>query len=323
MLGAHHLKPIITVVGSIHMDFYIHLPKLPKEDETVVGYEFKMRPGGKGANQAVAAARLGAKVFFIGRVGSDFLGPMLLENLRSNNVDVSYLTVDQSTHTGVAFILLNSRGENMIAVAPGTDSRVSPDDVDKALPAVKSSQALLLQLEIPMETVVYAARRAWEAGSMVVLNPAPARPLPDEIYRYIYAMTPNRVELAMLTQSNFTQNMDLIEVARMARALVDRGVRCVVVTLGKGGALAVTQDDALHIPAFEVSPVVDTTGAGDVFTAALTVALAEGKSLADACVFANAAAAIKITRFGAQATPTRMEVEELIASRRADVKKLK
>jgi ribokinase len=136
------LKPIITVVGSIHMDFYIHLPKLPKEDETVVGYEFKMYPGGKGANQAVAAARLGAKVFFIGRVGSDFLGPMLLENLRSNNVDVSYLTVGQSTHTGVAFILLNSRGENMIAVAPGTDSRVSPDDVDKALPAVKSSSSI-------------------------------------------------------------------------------------------------------------------------------------------------------------------------------------
>jgi ribokinase len=169
------LNPTVTVVGSIHMDFYIHLPKLPKEDETVIGYEFKMHPGGKGANQAVAAARLGAKVFFVGRVGNDFIGPMLLENLRSNNVDVSYVTVDQSTHTGVAFILLNSRGENMIAVAPGTDSRVSTEDVDRATQAIRASQALLLQLEIPIETVVYAARRAWESGAVVVLNPAVSR----------------------------------------------------------------------------------------------------------------------------------------------------
>lgn len=318
------MNPTVTVVGSIHMDFYIHLPKLPKEDETVIGYEFKMRPGGKGANQAVAAARLGAKVFFVGRVGNDFIGPMLLENLRSNNVDVSYVTVDQSTHTGVAFILLNSRGENMIAVAPGTDSRVSTEDVDRATQAIRASQALLLQLEIPIETVVYAARRAWESGAVVVLNPAPAKPLPEEVYRYVHVMTPNRVELAMLTEGkqSQSQSMGLSDVVKMAQTLVDRGVKSVVVTLGRGGALAVTQNSAVHIPAFEVSPVVDTTGAGDVFTAALAVALAEGRGIDEACLFANAAAAIKITRFGAQSAPTRIEVERFVASARVGVRKL-
>jgi len=301
----------ITVAGSIHMDFYINLPRLPVPGETVLGKGFTMLPGGKGANQAVGCARLGAYTYMVSRVGKDFMGEELLKNLRENGVDTRYIRVDEETHTGVAFILLDeSSGENMIAVAPGTDYRVSVEDVDNSMKAIEESDVLLLQLEIPVETVYYAAKKAWEKGVKVVLNPAPARELPSDIYRYLYALTPNRVEASLLSGVEVKTIDDAV---KAGRELVSRGVEYVVITLGREGSLIVSRDMAKHVPAFKVK-AVDTTGAGDAFNAALAVAIAEARDMVEACRIANAAAAIQITRLGAQSgLPSREELEEFLA----------
>uniref|UniRef100_A0A7C5YZP9 Ribokinase n=1 Tax=Ignisphaera aggregans TaxID=334771 RepID=A0A7C5YZP9_9CREN len=301
---------VVSVVGSIHMDFYIRLPKLPQQDETVIGYGFTMLPGGKGANQAVAAARLGAETYFIGRVGRDLFGERLIDVLKSNNVNVDYVAFDDATYTGVAFILLNTNGENMIAVAPGTDHKVSKEDVDRAIDVVKRSNAMLLQLEIPIDTVLYAAKVGWENNVNVILNPAPATHLPSEIYRYIYAMTPNRVELSMLTGISI-KNLD--DVVKASKVLIEKGVKYVVATLGANGAMVISENRSIHVPAFKVN-VVDTTGAGDVFSAALAVFIAEGMDIVEACRMANAAAALKITKMGAQSAPTREELKQFLKS---------
>jgi len=304
------LRVTVTVVGSIHVDFYIRLPKLPRSGETVLGYDFIVKPGGKGANQAVAAAKLGAETYMVGRVGGDVFADQLLENLRKNSVDIRHVYKDPTTHTGVAFILLDQEtGENVIAVAPGADLKVSREDVDRALDTIKSSKVLLLQLEIPVETVVYAARRAWESGVKVLLNPAPARQLPEEIYRYVHVITPNMIEASHLTGITVESVEDAV---KAGKKLVERGVKYVVITMGARGALVVSEDLVEHIPAYKVS-VVDTTGAGDAFNGALAVFIAEGMSITDACRLANAAAALKITRVGAQeGLPTRRELFEFI-----------
>ncbi len=303
------LAPQVSVVGSIHMDFFILMDHLPVPGETVLGKSFTMQPGGKGANQAVAAARLGAKTYMVGRVGGDIFAEEVLNNFRRNGVDVSYVRRDPETHTGVAFIFVDSRGENMIAVAPGADARVSTHDVDSAIDVISSSDVLMLQLEIPIETVVYAAKVAWEHNVKVVLNPAPARTLPEEIYGYIHVLTPNRIEAQMLSGVRIESREDIVKAAHV---LMDKGVENVVITLGAEGALLVSEEGVYHIPAFKVRPV-DTTGAGDAFNAALAVAIAEGRSLREAVRLANAAAAIKITRVGAQAgLPYRRDLEEFL-----------
>ncbi|MCS7111003.1 MAG: ribokinase [Ignisphaera sp.] len=301
---------VVSVVGSIHMDFYIRLPKLPQQDETVVGYGFTMLPGGKGANQAVAAARLGAETYFIGRVGRDVFGSQLIDALKISKVNVDYITIDDTTHTGVAFILLNSSGENMIAVAPGTDHRISKDDVNRAADVIGRSNTVLLQLEIPLDTVVYAAKIGWRSGAHVILNPAPAIQLPEEVYKYVYAMTPNRVELSMLSGVKIEGFNDII---RAGRILIEKGVKYVVTTLGSDGSVVISEYGAVHVPAYKVK-VVDTTGAGDVFSAALAVFIAEGMDIIDACRMANAAAALKITRMGAQSAPSREELIQFLKS---------
>lgn len=300
---------MITVVGSIHMDFFILLEHLPIPGETVLGKRFVMQPGGKGANQAVAAARLGAKTYMVGRVGNDIFANEVIENFKRNNVKVDYVKRDPETHTGVAFIFVDAKGENMIAVASGADARVSPSDVDDAMDIISKSDVLLLQLEIPIETVVYAARKAYENNVKVILNPAPARSLPEEIFKYIYILTPNRVEAQMLSNVEIRSTEDVLKAARV---LMSKGVKSIVVTLGAEGALLISGDREIHIPAFKVKPV-DTTGAGDAFNAALAVAIAEGKSLEEAVRWANAAAAIKITRVGAQAgLPYRKDLKEFL-----------
>ncbi|RLG77772.1 MAG: ribokinase [Thermoprotei archaeon] len=300
----------VVVVGSIHMDFYVKVPRIPRPGETVLGSGFIMSPGGKGANQAVGAARLGAETYMVGRVGKDWLGNALIDNFRANGVNSEYVMQDPSIHTGVAFILLEESGENAIAVAPGADSRVAKEDVDRALDIIKSSQILLLQLEIPVDTVVYAAKRAWEVGVRVVLNPAPAMRLPDEIFRYVSVLTPNRIELAMLTNTRIEEYSELVSAAKI---LLKKGVRYVVVTLGAQGALIVGHDYTELVPAYRVK-VVDTTGAGDAFNAALAVFLAEGRDIREAVKLANAAAALKIMKLGAQSgLPRRDELESFIA----------
>jgi ribokinase len=303
-------RPVITVVGSIHVDYTVKLPRLPSVGETVIGVDFKKSPGGKGANQAVAAARLNAETYIVSRVGADEDGQMLLDNLRRNGVHTEYVKIDPTSYTGIALIMVDAQGRNMIAVASGTDAKVSKEDVDLAMDCIRRSDMVLAQLEIPIETTVYALEKAYEAGVRTVLNPAPCRPLPKDLYRKISVITPNRVELSMLTGM---PTRSLKEIEEAARSILDLGVENIVVTLGEEGALIVDPSSSTHVKAIRVE-AVDTTGAGDAFNAALAVALAEGKSLKEAVFIANAAAALKITKIGAQeGLPRRTELEEFLS----------
>ncbi len=301
-------KPVV-VVGSTHMDFTIYVDHLPKTGETVIGEKFLMSPGGKGANQAVAVARLGAKSYLVSRVGTDYIGEQLIQNLIRNGVDTTYVTRDPTTYTGIALIMVDRDGRNIIAVAPGTDLKVSKEDIDRAEEIIKRASIMLLQLEIPIETVVYAARKAYSYGVKVILNPAPARKLPSEIYKYIHTITPNVVEAETLSGIKIETRDDMI---KAARKLQDLGVKNVVITLGEEGALLVTEETVKHVPTFKVT-AIDTTGAGDAFNGALAVALAEGKTMEEAVLIANAAAALKCTKPGAQTgLPWREELRNFI-----------
>jgi len=306
----------ILVVGSIHMDFVITVSRLPQVGETVLGKGFVMKPGGKGANQAVAASRLGAETFMVSRVGADDVGKRLLENLERNNVSTRYVEVDEVTHSGVAFILVDSKGRNIIAVAPGVDDRVSVGDVDRALRELKGVDVLLLQLEIPLETVVYAAKAYSERGIAVILNPAPYKSLPREIFPHIYAITPNRVEAEQMTGVRIEAISDC---SVAGRRLLCSGVKIAIITLGANGAYVVSEEFEGLVEGFKV-PVVDTTGAGDAFNGALAIAIAEGLGIVEAVKFANAAAALKVTKLGAQeGLPSRDEVAEFLKRRGVNI----
>lgn len=291
------------------MDFVVTVPRLPQVGETVLGESFVMKPGGKGANQAVAASRLSAEVFLVSRVGADDVGKRLLENLERNRVSTRFVSVDEESHSGVAFILVDSEGRNMIAVAPGVDRRVSPGDVDKALKELDKVDVLLLQLEIPLETVLHAAKACNERGVKVILNPAPYARLPEQIFQHVYAVTPNEIEAEQMTGVDIR---DLDDCREAGLRLLERGVSSVIITLGARGAYVVSREFEGLVEGFKV-PVVDTTGAGDAFNGALAVGLAEGMGLKEAVRLANAAAALKVTRLGAQeGLPLREEVEKFI-----------
>jgi ribokinase len=300
----------IAVIGSIHIDFYISLPKLPIPGETVIGYYFTMKPGGKGANQAVACSRLGAYTYMIGKIGNDLFRKPILENFTKSNVDTTYVFIDEKTHTGIAFILLDrNTGENMIAVAPGADYKMNKQDINNAITAIKNADIVLLQLEIPIETVIYAIEKAWRLGKKILLNPAPAMKIPDKILKYIYILTPNRIEAEVLTGIKIKNINDAIKAGKI---LLGKGVKVIVITLGNQGSLLITGTRVKHIPPYKVKPI-DTTGAGDAFNGALAVFLAEGYELEEACKRANAAAAIQITKLGAQeGLPTREELEDFL-----------
>ena len=298
------------VVGSIHADFYISVDRFPQVGETVIGSGFSVFPGGKGANQAVGCARLGAETFMVGAVGGDDIGRAMVENLKRNGVVVKHIFVDRSVHTGVAFILLNTEtGDNMIVVAPGADNSLKPHHVEKALEEeAQRVRTLLVQLEIPLETVYAALRKGKELGITTILNPAPAKPLDESVYRYVDVIVPNRIELEQLTGAT-VKSLD--DVFRASEILVKHGVKAVVTTMGSLGAALVAQDVKKLVKAFRVR-VVDTVGAGDAFCAGLAVAIGENMELEEAVRFANAVAALKITRQGAQSVPTRAEVESLL-----------
>ncbi len=291
------------------MDFVITVPRLPQVGETVLGESFVMKPGGKGANQAVAASRLSAEVFLVSRVGADDVGKRLLENLERNRISTRFVSVDEESHSGVAFILVDSEGRNMIAVAPGVDRRVSPGDVDKALKELDKVDVLLLQLEIPLETVFHAAKACNERGVKVILNPAPYARLPEQIFQHVYAVTPNEIEAEQMTGVDIR---DINDCREAGLRLLEKGVSSVIITLGAKGAYVVSREFEGLVEGFKV-PVVDTTGAGDAFNGALAVGLAEGMELKEAVRLANAAAALKVTRLGAQeGLPLREEVEKFI-----------
>ncbi len=300
----------MLVVGSTHMDFYITANRLPSPGETVRGEAFFVRPGGKGANQAVGCARLGAVTYLVSAVGGDQLGSAALEALRSAGVVTDYVYVDGSTHTGTAFIILSKEtGENMIVVAPGADDSVRPEHVDRAFGELSSSvRVVLAQLEIPLETVHRALRRGRECGAVTVLNPAPARAASESLLAYADVVTPNRVEASQLSG---VVVRDLESAFEAGEAILRRGPEAVVITMGSEGAAVVARDLRAHVPAYRVR-VVDSVGAGDAFSSALAVALLEGRDLLKAVEFANAAAALKTTRVGAQSVPSREEVEELV-----------
>ncbi len=305
----------ILVIGSLNADLVVRAPRFPAPGETIRGEDLVTVPGGKGANQAVAAARLGADVAMIGRVGADSFGASLVENLKQNHVDATHVTRDISAATGTAVIVVDSHGQNSIVLSPGANAKVKPADVEPASfsdPSADSGQRvklLLLQLEIPVETVIHAARLAKQNGVRVLLNPAPARQLPDELLSNSDYLLPNETELSLLTHQAVS---DMASVETAARSLVTRGAKNVIVTLGANGALIVSKDAIKHIPSFKVN-VVDTTAAGDAFIGGFAVALLNGKSLEDAVQYACACGALAVTKFGAQPSlPTKQEVEEFL-----------
>jgi ribokinase len=299
---------VVTVVGSIHVDFFIRVPRLPRPGETIKGHGFAIKPGGKGANQAVGCGRLGLKTYMVGKLGRDF-AEFLLSNFRSNGVYTDYVYVDEEANTGVAFILLSDEGENMIAFDPGADYRLIPDDVRRAEDAISRSTVLLTQLEVPLETVEAALSLAKEKGVTTILNPAPARELPHSILELADIVTPNRVEASMLTG---VEVRDAKTAAEAGRRLLSMGAGSAVITMGGEGAVVVTGEEAYLVPAVRVTPV-DTTGAGDAFNAGLAFGLVQGLPLMEAVKLGNMTAAIKVTKFGAQeGLPWREELEEFL-----------
>jgi ribokinase len=300
----------VTVVGSLNMDLVARAPRIPQPGETIIGDDFRTVPGGKGANQAVAAARLGAHVSMVGRVGGGaFAGP-LLENLAAAGVDHTHVIRDSQTATGIAMIMVDDAGQNSIVVVSGANMRLSPADVDAAEVAITASDVLLLQLESPLETVTRAAEVACAHGVGVVLNPAPARPVPPTLLSLVDVLIPNESETALLTNLPVG---DRAEAEAAADVLRNMGVGTVILTLGKRGAMLARDGGAELFPAFEVTPV-DTTAAGDAFVGGFAVALAEGKPLIEAVRWGNAAGALATTKLGAQPSlPTRRALETLLA----------
>ncbi len=301
--------PRVAVVGSLNMDLVVRAPKLPEPGETVLGGTFATFPGGKGANQAVAGARLGASVAMVGRIGDDAFGRQLRDGLAREGIDLSHLRTDASAATGVALITVDAAGRNTVMVASGANMRLTTGDVDAARELLASSEVLLLQLEVPVDVVVHAARMAAAFGCRVVLDPAPApsQPLPDELYRAVAVLNPNEVEAKALTGVAVSSDAE----ARLAaETLLARGCGAAVIKLGERGAYLAGGGRHEAVPAPRVR-AVDTTAAGDAFAAAMGVALAEGQDLPAAVRFANAVGAFSVTRMGAQPSmPTREELHE-------------
>ncbi len=288
--------PAVTVVGSLNMDLVARSPHIPQPGETIIGGNLHTLPGGKGANQAVAAARLGAATALVGRVGQDTFAAPLLENLAAANIDYTFVQKDAASATGVALIVVDDAGENSIVVTPGANYQVSPADVEAAEAVITRAKVLLLQLEVPLETVVKAAQLAQANGVTVILNPAPAQPLPAELLSAVDILIPNETETEILTGMPVSNQAE----AELAAArLRSHGVSTVILTLGDRGALLIDNEQSIVVPSFKITPV-DTTAAGDAFVGGFAVALAEGQSLPEAVRWGNAAGALAATQLGAQ-----------------------
>lgn len=298
----------ICVIGSSNTDMVVKGEKLPIPGETVMGGDFLMNPGGKGANQAVAAARLGGQVQFVAKVGNDMFGRQAVQQFQRERINVNYVATDADHPSGVALINVDAKGENCIAVAPGSNAFLKAEEVEPALENLGTSAMVLMQLEIPLPTVDYAVKRSHEKGLRVVLNPAPAQALPDSLFSCLYLITPNETEAELLTGLRVIDEATAHEAACQLR---QKGVANVIITLGSKGAYLLSEHFAGIVPAPPVT-AMDTTAAGDCFNGALVVALAENKSLEEAVAFACKAASICVTRMGAQASmPLRKEVDSL------------
>ena len=303
-------KAKILVVGSFMMDLVVRTPRVPENGETIIGTSFNRFPGGKGANQAVAAARLGGAVTMAGKVGSDDFGDEFLSVLASEGINTAYILRDSQAATGVGFITLDHAGNNRIVVVPGANLRYSVQDLAQIESLIKDSDILIMQLEMDMSVIEHAVELAGRYQVPVVLNPAPARALNDELLRGVTYLTPNETEAEILTGVKVT-SIDRAKEA--AEALLEKGVKTVVLTLAEKGALVASNAGATHVSGFTVQPV-DTVAAGDAFNGAFAVAISKGKSLVEACRFANAVGAIAVTRPGAiPSLPSAAEVERFLA----------
>lgn len=299
----------IVVIGSSNTDMVIKSEKLPAPGETVLGGTFLMNPGGKGANQAVAAARLGGRVTFICKTGDDLFARRAEEGYRQEGIDTAFVLRNAEVPSGVALITVDAEGENCIVVAPGANNTLLPADIEQARAEIESADLVIMQLEIPLETVICAARIARASGAKVLLNPAPApaAALPEELLRMVDVLIPNRCEASVLAGVEVT---DWETAEQAARILRERGVGSVLITLGSRGSLCFDGTDCTHIAPFKVK-TVDTTAAGDTFCGALCVALAEGHNLVQAARFASLVASIAVTRLGAQSSvPYRREIDD-------------
>ncbi|MFR6708082.1 MAG: ribokinase [Bacteroides stercoris] len=295
----------IIVIGSSNVDMVVRTSHLPAPGETILGGEFFMNQGGKGANQAVAIKRLGGNLIFMAKLGNDVLGRQSVGYFKKEGIDTRYIALDEDSASGVALISVDDHAENSIVVASGANMLLNEQDVDKMLEEMCEGDILLMQLEIPLQTVEYAVRKAFGKGVKVVLNPAPARSLPKELFRHLYMVTPNRIEAEMLTGIKIANDADVEKVAEEICAM---GVKNVIITLGSKGCLIREEGVSYRIDAFKVEPV-DTTAAGDTFNGALCVGLSEGMDLKQAAVMASKASSIAVTRMGAQSSiPYREEL---------------
>lgn len=303
----------IVVVGSLNADFVVRLPRFPQPGETVAGRDFQIHPGGKGANQACAAARLGGQVSMLGQVGNDAQADWLKQNLASVGVDAALVHRDSNVSSGIAIITINAAGQNQIVIVSGANGTFGLEHLERGRDLIASARFVLLQLEIPLATVEAAALLARKAGATVILDPAPAQKLSTAVLACADYLTPNETELAILADAR-PGELTRAEATRLAQTLRERGAKKVLVKMGAQGALLLTEHDEHFWPAIPVR-AVDTTAAGDAFNAAFACALANGRSEFDAGRFATAAAACSVTRAGAQPSmPTRAEVEALLAS---------
>ena len=301
--------PKVVVIGSANVDLTIRVERLPQLGETVSGGEFYTSFGGKGANQAVAAHKAGAEVRFLAKVGCDQNGEAIIKNLEALGLTSGGILRDESRNSGVALIMVDRMGSNTIAVAPGSNRNLTEEDIHRAESDISWGEVLLIQLEVPMPTVKEALRLAKAHGLRTILNPAPARRLPEEIVALVDILTPNEIEAGTLTGD---MAEDLNEATRAASKLLESGAGHVIITLGERGACWVQRDRVQAFPAFPVT-AVDSTAAGDAFNGALALALAEEWLMQEAISFANAAGALTVTKKGAQdSLPTREEIAYLL-----------
>lgn len=299
----------IAVVGSSNMDLVVKSKRIPVTGETILGGDFIMVPGGKGANQAVAAAKLGAQVFFIAKLGDDIFGLQSLNNFKKEGVDTKYVLQTQEAPSGVALIMVDDEGNNVIVVAPGANHKLTPDDVKEAEPDIASSGALVAQLEVPIETIEFAAELANKSNVPFILDPAPAQKLSAELLNMVDVLTPNETEAQILTGIE-VKDQGSAEAA--AQKLLECGVKNVILTMGASGYLSVGKEGTEFVTARKVT-AADSTAAGDAFTGSLAVGMAQGQTLSEAALFANDVAAISVTRMGAQPSmPTIEEIDKFI-----------
>lgn len=295
----------ICVIGSLNMDLVVNVDTMPKPGQTLLGGNFKEVPGGKGANQAVAMARLEGNISMIGKVGNDSFGKTLIEALNDDNVNTNHVHIANCS-TGVAFITVDKNAQNAIVVAPGANFQLNKDDIDKNIDCIKNSDIVVIQLETPLETVKYALQVAKDLNKYTILNPAPAVKLDDEIIKNVDLLTPNETELEIISEIKIENEDDII---KAASKVIEKGVKELIVTLGSKGSLYINEERSFFKSAYKVE-AVDTTAAGDSFTGALAVALSNNKTMEEAMDFASKVGALSVMKEGAQSSlPTLKDVD--------------